>query len=178
MEQNDFPHLNREIILIFVFLIFSFATPMAQTTPHKSAKEVVELFLKDVRSGLHPEKAAEYMRDTVLAHQVTSEKPTTVYRTPGNYADHVRGFRQLFGQYKFEVSELLADGNKVYARWIQTGKHLGRMGEYAPTGLPLVEFTSAVYRVEEGKIVEYWLQTDRQGFDEQLKHNDAITRKK
>lgn len=98
---------------------------MAQTTPDKSAKEVVDLFLKDVRSGLHPEKAAKYIADTIFAHQITSEKPTTVYRTPANYTDHVRGFQQHFGQYKFELSELPAYGNKVYARWIQTGKHLG-----------------------------------------------------
>jgi predicted ester cyclase len=44
---------------------------------------------------------------------------------------------------------------------------------YAATGQPLVEIASAVYRVEKGKIVEYWIQIDRLGLDAQLKQNAA-----
>ena len=143
--------------------------------PRKSTKEVVEGFLKEVRSGLDPDRAGQYMADTVLAHQVTVEQPTTVLRTPANYAKHVRDFLTLFGKFKLEIQELLADGNKVYVRWVQTGKHLAEVDGYTPTGLPLVEVTSVVYRVEREKIVEYWLQTDRLGFDQQLKQNQRQT---
>lgn len=109
------------------------------------------------------------MADTVIAHQVHSEGPLTVLRTPENYAAHVREFIRLFGRYNFEVTELLADGQKVYARWIQKGNHLQEIDGYPATGKPLVEFTSAIYRVEKGKIVEYWLQTDRLGLELQLR---------
>ena len=142
-------------------------------TDQLSPKQVVEGFLNDVRSGKHPGRASDYLADTVLAHQVTSENPQTVKRTPGNYAAHVQDFLRLFGNFEFIVTELLADGNKVYARWEQRGVHQAEVDGYKATGLPLLEFTSAVYRIENGKIVEYWLQTDRAGFDEQLKRNVA-----
>ena len=142
-------------------------------TDQLSPKQVVEGFLNDVRSGKHPGRASDYLADTVLAHQVTSENPQTVKRTPGNYAAHVQDFLRLFGNFEFKVTELLADGNKVYARWEQRGVHQAEVDGYKATGLPLLEFTSAVYRIENGKIVEYWLQTDRAGFDEQLKRNVA-----
>lgn len=138
---------------------------------NKTAKDVVKAFLQEVRTGLHPEKASLYMADTVLAHQVNAENPVTVKRTPANYKAHVEDFLDMFGKFEFEVTELLADGNKVYVRWIQRGKHLKEIDGYKATGLPLIEFTSVVYRVENGKIAEYWLQTDRLGFEEQLRKN-------
>lgn len=147
------------------------AIPTGTVTTARTAKEIVQRFLAEVRSGLCPEKAGQYMADTVLAHQVNSENPVTVRRTPANYTAHVNEFLSLFGKFEFEVTELLADGDKVYARWIQKGKHLADIDSYTATQLPLVEFTSAVYRVEGGKIVEYWLQSDRLGMEEQLKNN-------
>ena len=147
---------------------------MSQT---KTSKEVVLLFLKNVRSGLYPDNAKDYMADTVLAHQVNSENPVSVKRTPENYAEHVKTFLALFGKFRFEVTELIAEGDKVYARWIQTGRHLSKLEGYEPTQLPLIEYTSAVYRIENGKIKEYWLQSDRLGFEEQLKQNKSTSQK-
>ncbi len=113
------------------------------------------------------------MADRILAHQMNSEGQTTVERTPDNYADHIREFLQLFGKVSFAITELIADGDKVYARWIQHGKHLDSIDGYAPTGKPLAEIASCVYRLEEGKIVEYWIQIDRLGFEKQLQHNQT-----
>lgn len=96
---------------------------------------------------------------------------TTVKRTPGNYTSHIQDFKRLFGSYEFEITELIASNDKVYVRWKQTGKHMAEIDGFEPTQLPLVEFTSAVYRVENKKIVEYWIQMDRLGFDLQLQAN-------
>lgn len=134
-----------------------------------SNKEIVKAFLTEVRSGKTPENAKLYLTETVLAHQVNAENETTVKRTPENYADHVREFLTQYGDYSFQITELLADGDKVYARWKQTSHHLTNLDGYAPTGKPLIEIASAVYRVQNGKIVEYWIQIDRFGFEQQLK---------
>jgi predicted ester cyclase len=143
------------------------------TLPADGSKAIVKAFLEEVRSGKTPEKAYLYMAQTVLAHQMNAENETTVTRTPGEYASHVREFLTAYGNFTFEITELLADGDKVYARWKQTGKHLIPLSGYAATGQPLVEIASAVYRVEKGKIVEYWIQIDRLGLDAQLKQNAA-----
>ncbi|MFF5422580.1 ester cyclase, partial [Streptomyces misionensis] len=44
---------------------------------------------------------------------------------------------------------------------------------YRPTGAQVTAMTSAVYRVEDGLIVEYWIQIDRQGITAQLER--AVT---
>jgi reactive intermediate/imine deaminase len=125
-----------------------------------------------VRSGKEPEKASAFMSDTVIANQMNAELPETIKRTPGDYAEHIRDFIRLYGHYDFEITELIAQDDKVYARWKQTGRHLADIDDYKATGLPLTEIASAVYRVENRKIAEYWIQVDREGFDRQLQQNE------
>lgn len=133
-----------------------------------SPESVVMGFLRDVRSGRHPDLAGAYMAPVVQAHQVTSEGERTIARTPGEYADHVREFLTLFGDFRFEVEECLASGDKVYVRWRQTGQHLTSLNGEAATRAPLIDISSAVYRVSRGQIVEYWIQSDRTGLQLQV----------
>lgn len=137
----------------------------------KDNKEIVRQFLEIVRGGKDPDKANAFMADTILAHQVNSENQTTVKRTPQNYAEHVKEFITMYGRFTFEITELIAEGDKVYARWIQHGKHLTEIDGYPATGKPLTEIASAVYQLKDGKIVEYWIQIDRMGFEKQLQQN-------
>lgn len=137
---------------------------------------VVRGFMAEVRSGRDPDAAARYFAPTVAAHQVIAEGGTTVHRTPANYAAHVREFLALFGPFEFRVEELIAQGDRVYVRWRQQGRHLGSVNGETPTGAPLTEISSAVYRVRDGQIVEYWIQTDRKGLEVQLERAAAPAR--
>ena len=129
---------------------------------------VVRGFLDQVRSGRDPSAVARFFAPKVAAHQLTSEGETTVVRTPADYAAHVHEFLALFGAFDFRVEELIAQGDRVHVRWRQRGRHLGSLDGEKPTGAPLTEISSAVYRVEGGRIVEYWIQTDRKGLELQL----------
>ncbi|MFF4084811.1 ester cyclase [Streptomyces sp. NPDC001777] len=133
-----------------------------------NAKDTVHQFLLQVRSGLHPDRAGRFMADRVRAHQVVSEAPATVERTPQQYTEHVQEMLDAYGPFTLTVDELVAEGDRVYARWTQHGRHVGPVDHYRPTGAPVTAMTSAVYRVEDGLIVEYWIQIDRQGITAQL----------
>ena len=156
--------------LIIISIQITQAQKHNMTTTQESEK-VVRDFLQIVRSGKTPERAAEYMADTVIAHQMNAEKQEAIKRTPQNYTEHVRDFLSQYGPYAFQVTELIASDNKVYARWEQTGKHMADIDQYKATSLPLTEIGSAVYRVENRKIVEYWIQLDRLGMEIQLQQN-------
>ncbi|KRE59561.1 ester cyclase [Paenibacillus sp. Soil750] len=136
-----------------------------------SPRDVVQRFFQLVRSGKQPDAAHDYMAEQVLAHQMTAENETTVHRTPTNYADHVREMLDAYGTFQLEVQELLAQDDRVYVRWKQTGTHIGEVDGFPPTGKPIVEIASAVYRVKDAKIVEYWIQIDREGIRAQLERN-------
>ena len=144
------------------------AVGTAAAAPATSPEATVRQFMEVVRSGRDPDAAANYFAPVVQAHQVTSEGESTVVRTPAEYAGHVRGFKEAFGDYRFDVEELIAQGDRVYVRWRQQGIHRGSIDDEAPTGAPLTEIGSAVYRVVDGRIVEYWIQLDRKGLEVQL----------
>jgi len=163
----------KAILMVCIIII---STQITQAQNHnmnttQESEKVVRDFLQVVRSGKAPERAAEFMADTVIAHQMNAEKQEAIKRTPQNYTEHVRDFLTQYGAYTFEVTELIASNNKVYARWEQTGRHMADIDQYKATSLPLTEIGSAVYRVENGKIIEYWIQLDRMGMEIQLQQN-------
>jgi predicted ester cyclase len=131
------------------------------------AGRVVARFLAEVRVTGDDDAARRVLADEVLAHQVNSEAPTTVARTPEEYAAHVRDMLAAFGRFRYVVEDLLADGDRVYVRWRQEGHELLTDDGGPGSGRPLTEIGSAVYRVEGGRIAEYWIQLDRLGMLEQ-----------
>ncbi|MFB7513170.1 ester cyclase [Streptomyces sp. NPDC056144] len=139
------------------------------------AKETVRQFLLQVRSGQHPDRAGRFMADRVRAHQVVSEAPMVVERTPQQYTEHVQEMLDAYGAFTLTVDELIAEGDRVYARWTQNGRHVGTVDGHPPTGAPVTAMTSAVYRVEDGLIVEYWIQIDREGVTAQLRQDGSVS---
>lgn len=136
-------------------------------------EQIVCAFFKEVRSGRNLDYADKLMTKQVLAHQVVSEEEVTVNRTPSEYADHVREMIQAYGEFSLEIQELIAQGDKVYVRWRQEGIHIGEVDGYAPTHRPVIEIASDVYRVENERIPEYWIQIDRLGIEKQLERNKS-----
>lgn len=168
--------MNMSIGLLFLGGFIATPAALAAVTgeaapTETSPKAVVRHFLDEVRSGKAIQKSSQYLAKEVLAHQMTSENETTVTRTPDDYVSHLKDFQRIYGDFDFEVTELLADGDRVYARWKQSGCHIGPVDGIAPSGLPVIEIASAVYRVVDGKIVEYWIQVDRKGFESQIESN-------
>lgn len=137
-------------------------------------EQIVRKFFDEVRSGNHPDYVNQLMAEKVLAHQIVSEEEQTVCRTPEDYAEHVREMVEVYGNFSLEIQEFLVQGSKVYVRWKQVGMHVGEIDGYQPTGLPIIQIASAVYRVEDGKIAEYWIQIDRSGIQNQLERNKNI----
>ncbi|NES26134.1 ester cyclase [Micromonospora terminaliae] len=132
-------------------------------------RRVVGDFLRYVRSGQEPQRAAEFMAPTVRAHQVQSEDLATVERTPDDYAEHVREMTATWGAFDLTIEEFLVDGARAHVRLAQVGHHLAPVDGIAPTGRTVRQINSVVYNVEDGLITEYWIQIDRAGLLAQLR---------
>jgi predicted ester cyclase len=165
------------LVIVMAVSALSAETMPAPTPVSHSPKDLVLEFIELVRSGKAPERSADFLASTVIAHQMTSEGETAVVRSPADYTEHVHDFVRMYGHFSLTVTESIAEGDRVYVRWRQEGKHLAEIDGFAATGLPLVEISSAVYRVDHCKIVEYWIQIDRTGSQAQLQRNADIIRK-
>jgi predicted ester cyclase len=79
-------------------------------------------------------------------------------------ADFRRGFPDVIST----IEDLIAEGDKVVARWRSRATHQGEYMGIPPTGKE-VEFTGiSVYRIEAGKIAESWNSEDQFGLLRQI----------
>jgi predicted ester cyclase len=77
-------------------------------------------------------------------------------------------FRQGFPDVVSTIEDLIAEGDKVVARWRSRATHQGDYMGIAPTG-NRIEFTGiSVYRIEEGKIAQSWNIEDQFGLLRQI----------
>ena len=79
-------------------------------------------------------------------------------------ADFRRGFPDVIST----IEDIVAEGDRVAARWRARASHLGEYVGVPPTGKE-VEFTGiSMYRIEGGRIAESWTVEDELGLMRQI----------
>jgi predicted ester cyclase len=77
-------------------------------------------------------------------------------------------FRNAFPDYWMTIDQLIVEGDRVVARFIQGGTHQGELFGIPATGKQ-VEFTEiGILRIADGKVVESWYEVDMLGLMQQL----------
>lgn len=77
-------------------------------------------------------------------------------------------FRTGMPDLTFRVEELVAEGDLVAIRWSSTGTHAGEFNGFPATGRVGTAEGIAIVRMQDGRIVEGWQETDRLGMAQQL----------
>jgi predicted ester cyclase len=76
--------------------------------------------------------------------------------------------RVTFPDLNLAVKDIIAEGDKVVVRFVPSGTQQGEWGGIPPTGKHVSSTGIGIYRLDEGKIVEEWLNVDFLGFWQQL----------
>lgn len=84
------------------------------------------------------------------------------------FKNQVRMFRTAFPDGHTRIDDMIAEGDKVVLRWTDGGTHRGEFMGIAPTGRPVSITGIDIYRIADGKIVEYWANEDELGLLRQL----------
>ena len=61
------------------------------------------------------------------------------------------------------LEDLVAEGDKVVARWTAKGTHLGDFNGIPPSGKVATSSGITIFRIADGKIVEEWAESDMLG---------------
>jgi predicted ester cyclase len=73
----------------------------------------------------------------------------------------IAGLRRAMPDLHLAIDELIAGGDKVWARMTARGTNRGSFMGFAPTGKPFTITVIDVCRFEGGRIVEHWGVPDR-----------------
>ena len=80
----------------------------------------------------------------------------------------VRGITSAFSDIRYTVEDLVAEGDKVVARWSSRGVHTGELMGVPATGKEVTTTGISMARIVDGKIKEVWSEFDALGMLQQL----------
>jgi steroid delta-isomerase-like uncharacterized protein len=73
-----------------------------------------------------------------------------------------------FSPLQFRLEDLIAEDDRVVARWSQTGTHTGAFMGILPTGRQFTITGIDVHKLEDGRMAEHWHVVDLYGLLQQL----------
>jgi predicted ester cyclase len=97
----------------------------------------------------------ELWTDDVVAHF-----PNGVDMDRQTVEENERMFAIAFPDASRSIDQLLAEGDRVILRETLRGTHLGPFGDLPPTGKQIEVTANVIYRIEDGKIAESWVEAD------------------
>jgi predicted ester cyclase len=126
-------------------------------------EQLVRRFFEEFCNGRRAEVADEIISPDYVSHGPQAPPavgPDGVKARVGLYQDAVAGH--------WEVQEIFSVGDRVVARWIGSGRHVGELMGVAPTDAPIEVDAISLFRVAGGKIVEEWTVWDALGLLQQV----------
>lgn len=130
----------------------------------EQSKRVVRRFVDEYQTGADERAFEELLDPDVVDHS----RPPGVAEGAEGVRQQFEAFRAAFGDFRAEVLDMVAEGDKVVTRKVFRGIHEGDFGGIPPTGRPVEIRVIDIVRVRGGRIVEHWNQVDRLGLMEQL----------
>jgi len=136
------------------------------STTAESNKEIVREYLQAFNER-DEETLKELLADDVVEHGIHEE-----LHGPQEVVDFLDSHFEMFPDYSGSTEVMISEGDTVAVRYDVSGTHSGEYRDIEPTG-QTVEWSGIVmYRIEDGKIAEVWLEEDRLGLLEQLEAVD------
>lgn len=134
-------------------------------TTEAENKELVRRCVEDILNEGNLDRLNEYFADDYVEH--TTAAPEDIQGLEAVKA-HYAGIRDAMPDFTVEIEELIAEGNMVAQRSRQTGTHEGAFMDLEPTGKTVDSPGIVIYQIEDGQIVEAWVQANMMGMMQQL----------
>jgi steroid delta-isomerase-like uncharacterized protein len=87
---------------------------------------------------------------------------------PEEFRQLVLAYRTAFPDVHLTVEDVLGVGDRVVARWVSHGTHLGPMMGIPPTGRSIEIMGISIFRIAAHQVAEEWEGFDTMGLMQQL----------
>ncbi|MEV4433502.1 ester cyclase [Streptomyces sp. NPDC049555] len=165
MENSNLPETDRvfqEIVSLCEGLP-SF-TDLDVVRDEQLGKSTVRRFFEEVAVGGDLALVDELFTDGYRDHDIGRAEPIVGHEAMKR---DVTDWRDAF-DFRFDLHEELAEGDRVAVRWTWQGSHQGDFMGLQPTGQEVRMAGTTVFRLEDGRIAEGWWTYDLLGLLRQL----------
>lgn len=128
-----------------------------------SSKDVVEKMVDEVWNMHSLENVNKYFDEEVKFH--------TPHRSESGLEklqSHIKEIVGAFPDIKYTIEDIFFSDNKVCVRWVGKGTHKGQYLENKPTNKKINYEGIIIYKVEQEKIKEFWVNADLYGLLKQM----------
>jgi steroid delta-isomerase-like uncharacterized protein len=137
---------------------------MTQTIAEKANIAIVRKFFE-----VGPSKGDIAAADALLHAEFTLHTPLP---TPGPGIEEMNNVittcRAAIAGLQVTIDDIMADGNRVIARFTARGTHNGEFMGVPPTGKAITLTAIEIFRIKDGKIAELWGEVNMMGLMQQL----------
>jgi predicted ester cyclase len=127
---------------------------MSEENKRTARRVLEELFEKG-----NLDAAEEMIHPDFVNHEATPDNPQG---TEG-LKETVSWLRGLWGPMRAEIEDEICEGDKVVARVMMHGRHVGEFLGRPPSGKEFAAEHIHVWRFEDGKVIEHWSVRDDLG---------------
>lgn len=121
-------------------------------------KKLLKRFYKEVYVDWDMETADELLSPDFFSH----DWPANGQKGPQAFRNYYRAFKKALPDARYEVKDILADGDRVAVHWVMRGTYSAEFPgiEVTPAGQQVTLRGVAIYRVDDGKLAERWVISD------------------
>jgi steroid delta-isomerase-like uncharacterized protein len=127
-------------------------------------KELIRRFYREVYVDWNMALVDAVLSPRFVSHDWPEAGPTG----PRAFRDYYSAVRSAVPDAHYEVDDLVAEGDRVMVRWRLLGTHEGDFRGIPPTGKAITLRGIALYRVEDGELMERWVVSDLYGLLEEI----------
>jgi steroid delta-isomerase-like uncharacterized protein len=108
--------------------------------------------------------------DEITAEDAVGHDPALPEDTrgPEGTKQVIQTYREAFSDLEFKIEDCFSDGDLVCIRWSSSGTNDGELMGMPATGKHVTNGGISIDKIQDGKIVESWIQWDNAGLMQQL----------
>jgi len=153
-------------VLVILLVLTIVLVPSVTAQPDKN-KEIATQMIKAINDRDYD------LLDKIMAHDLMRHcqaTPNLNIRSLNEFKEFLKEDLKTFPDSHITTEMLIAEGDKVAGYFTYSGTQEGAMGPFPPTNKKAELKYLGILRIEDGKIVEMWVEWDNIAFLTQLGH--------
>jgi steroid delta-isomerase-like uncharacterized protein len=127
-------------------------------------REILRRFYREVYVDWNMALVDAVVSPRFTSHDWPEDGPTG----PRAFRQYYSALRSAVPDAHYEVDDLIAEGDRVVVRWRLLGTHEGEFRGIPASGRAITLRGIAIYRVEDGELMERWVVSDLHGLLEEI----------
>ena len=153
----------RQLSFAFVIVSIACSSKKSDTVDLDANRQVVRKY-HEVWSNGQISLIDTIMSPDFICHFIGGLEWSGIEGAKNSISNH----KKSFPDWKEEIVDIIAEGDKVVTRYKSTGTHQGSFNGFDSTGNKVTIYETSIYRIADGKIVEQWGFPDEVSLREQL----------